>query len=272
MVEVHNLSFQYSKQRTLFGNLSLELPAGSITGLLGKNGAGKTTLLKLLTGLVHPQSGHLKVLERYPRKREVNFLNDVFFVPEEYYLPSVSIGCYLEANSSFYPGFDKERMQIILDDFELSAQDNISKLSYGQKKKFLISFALATRCRFLVLDEPTNGLDIPSKSLFRKIIAGHLDETQLVLISTHQVKDVENLLDQVIILDEGKVVFQEDLLKISAGFAFLTTPSLDRNDIIYSESIPGGYKVIVANEGLETAVDMELLFNAVTSGKKLTRN
>jgi ABC-2 type transport system ATP-binding protein len=196
-------------------------------------------------------------------------LNNVFLVPEEFYFPSVSIDDYQKAYSPFYPRFDSEMLNRTLKEFELEKSSNLRRLSHGQKKKFLIAFALSTRCGLLILDEPTNGLDIPSKLLFRKILAGSLDETQLVIISTHQVKDVENLIDKIIILDEGRIIFQQTIAEISEKVNFVFSTSDDVNGSIYSEAIPGGYRSVTANGSSETEVDIELLFNAVTKGNKI---
>jgi len=269
MIQIKDLYFAYSRQQALFDSLSVHLEAGSITGLLGKNGAGKTSLLKLITGLLHPQSGEISVLDCNPRKREVSLLNDIFLVPEEFYFPANTITDYTKAYAPFYPKFDHAMLDRILTDFELSSKSNLQRLSQGQKKKFLIAFALSTRCRILVLDEPTNGLDIPSKSLFRKILAGSLDENQLVVISTHQVKDVENLIDKIIILDNGKVIFNQTMADISRKVCFLSGTSEDVEEAIYSEAVPGGYRLMMPNGHAETEVDIELLFNAITNGKKI---
>jgi ABC-2 type transport system ATP-binding protein len=269
MIQIKDLHFAYPRQQALFDGLSAHLKAGSITGLLGKNGAGKTSLLKLLTGLLHPTSGNMSVFGYTPRKREVPMLNDIFLVPEEFYFPSISISDYCKAYAPFYPKFDREMMDRILVEFELHAERYLHKLSHGQKKKFLIAFALATRCRLLVLDEPTNGLDIPSKALFRKILAGSLDEDQLVIISTHQVKDVENLIDKIIVLDNGRVIFQQTIAEISQKVSFISETSANVEGVIYSEAVPGGYRLMVPNGEVQTEVDIELLFNAVTNGKKI---
>jgi ABC-2 type transport system ATP-binding protein len=196
-------------------------------------------------------------------------LNDVFLVPEEFYFPGISIRDYQKAYAPFYPKFDNDMMDRILVEFELSTESNLQRLSHGQKKKFLIAFALSTRCRLLVLDEPTNGLDIPSKSLFRKILAGSFVEDQLVVISTHQVKDVENLIDKIIILDNGKVIFQQTIGEISQKVCFVSGTSSDVEGAIYSEAVPGGYRLMMPNGHAETEVDIELLFNAITKGKKI---
>jgi ABC-2 type transport system ATP-binding protein len=160
-------------------------------------------------------------------------------------------------------------MSRLLHDFELPDDQLIDKVSYGQRKKFLISFALATKCRLLILDEPTNGLDIPSKAIFRKVMAGALDEDQLVLISTHQVKDIEALIDRIIILDGGKLILEKDMLEISSELQFDSRHTLEEEHILYSETVPGGYKVIMPQINGNSAVDIELLFNAVTTGNKI---
>jgi ABC-2 type transport system ATP-binding protein len=269
MIDVNDLHFSYKAGQVLFNGLTMKLQTGSITGLLGKNGAGKTTLLKLLAGSLQPCQGEITVIGHKPRKREVTFLRDVYFVTEDFRLPSVTIENYMKAFSPFYPTFDNAMMYTTLKQFGLDPNDYIQVLSHGQKKKFLIAFALSTRCRLLIFDEPTNGLDIPSKSLFRKILAGSLDENQLVIISTHQVRDVENLIDTIIILDEGKVIFQEAISTISGKVCFMSGTSGDLDQALYSEAVPGGYKLILPNDNTETEVDIELLFNAITSGKQI---
>jgi ABC-2 type transport system ATP-binding protein len=272
MIKINDLSFGYGKTIPLFENLSFELLPGSIAGLLGKNGAGKTTLLKLIAGTLFPQRGQVEVFGHYPRQRQPSFLSDVFFVGEEFHLPSITLKNFLRANASFYPQFDRALMARLLEAFELSAEASLDRISYGQKKKFLISFALATRCRLLLLDEPTNGLDIPSKAIFRKVMAGALGEGQLVLISTHQVKDVETLIDRIIILDGGKVILEKDMLQISSELQFSNSHTLEGEDVLYSEMIPGGYKIITPQRNGNSSVDIELLFNAVTKGKQIFRS
>jgi ABC-2 type transport system ATP-binding protein len=266
MVIINDLKFNYAKkQQPLFQGLNCELPAGSIVGLLGKNGAGKTTLLKLMIGLLRPTEGAVSIMGLKPSKRQPSLLQDIYFLPEEFYHPSVSIKNYVKANSGFYPRFDEAFLKRLIIDFELPEQKSLNQLSYGQKKKFLISFALSTRCRLLVLDEPTNGLDIPSKGIFRKVMAGSLDDDQLVIISTHQVRDVENLIDRVLMLENGKFIMQKNIYEISSKLHFATTTSTDGKNILYREMVPGGYKVITPHNGGDSPVDIELLFNAISN-------
>lgn len=269
MISINNLGFSYGKKQTpLFHNLDCELQAGSIAGLLGKNGAGKTTLIKLMIGLLFPTNGDVRIMGQDPSQRDPSMLENIYFLPEEFYIPGISINNYIKANAGFYPRFDSDLLKRLVSAFELPETKSLQKLSYGQKKKFLISFALSTKCRLLVLDEPTNGLDIPSKSIFRKVLAGSLDEDQLVIISTHQVRDVENLIDRLLMLENGKFIIQKDLLDISSKLNFTTASSPTGENILYSEMVPGGYRVITPSTNGSSSVDIELLFNAISSGNE----
>lgn len=267
MVIIKNLKFAYSqKQRPLFQNLDCELQSGSIVGLLGKNGAGKTSLLKLMIGLLRPTDGLVQVLDHRPWDRSPSLLRDIYFLPEEFHHPAVSIRRFVNANCGFYPRFDHALLERLIGDFELPKDKKLTQLSYGQKKKFLISFALSSKCRLLVLDEPTNGLDIPSKAIFRRVMAGSLDDDQLVIISTHQVRDVENLIDRVIMLEKGKFIMQKNMYEIASQLRFTTATSTEGEDVLYQEVIPGGYKIITPQTDGNSPVDIELLFNAISHG------
>ena len=265
MINIQQLTFQYKKQDPLFTDLSFQQGNGSITGLLGKNGAGKSTLLKLISGLLKPQTGTIQINGYKPFDRFPDFLADIYMVSEEFSFPSITIGLYIKANAPLYPKFDYQKMNNILQEFELDPKKNLNGLSHGQRKKFLIAFALSTNCSLLILDEPTNGLDIPSKSLFRKILVSSVSEEQLVLISTHQVKDIETIIDKIVVLDEGKIVYNESVFDISQQWQFKTVASLSGMETpIYQEKCLGGHRIITESNQLEeTEIDIELLFNAI---------
>ena len=269
MIEIKNLTFHYGRQNRLFTDFSLSLEKGKIIGLLGKNGAGKTTLLKLIAGLLPPQQGILTVNGYQPFRRNPHFLEDVYMIPEEFSLPSTTIEGYLKAISPLYRSFDRNKLAGIFEHFELKTTDHLHRLSHGQRKKFLIAFALASNCRLLIFDEPTNGLDIPSKSLFRKVMVGSITDGQMVLISTHQVKDIDTIIDEVVVVDEGVMIFRETCPAISQKYCFETVPDIDRLDDVYHwEKSPMGYRVIrPSGGGRETAIDLELLFNAIINHK-----
>ncbi|MDR2628058.1 MAG: ABC transporter ATP-binding protein [Dysgonamonadaceae bacterium] len=269
MIEIEELSFHYKKRKPLFDDFSLNVEDGRIVGLLGKNGAGKSTLLQLIAGILAPRQGKLNVNGYEPFQRNPDFLKDVYMIPEEFSLPSVAIKTYTKALMPLYPAFDRRKLYDILYEFELDPDDNLNRLSHGQRKKFLIAFALAGNCKLLILDEPTNGLDIPSKSLFRKMLVSSVSDEQLVLISTHQVKDIDTVIDKVVVIDNGAIVFREDVANISRKYLFETSLSIDRpEDVIYQEKSPLGYRIIrPATENNETLIDLELLFNAIVSKK-----
>jgi len=211
MINITNLTFAYPKKRELFSGIDLKIPAGRICGLLGKNGVGKTTLLRLMAGLLFPKSGHCSVENYNPEKRMPSFLQEIYFLPEEFYLPDLTIAQYLKSYAPFYPRFQYDTFLAYLKEFDLLLSEKLNELSHGQKKKALLSFALATDCKLLLLDEPSNGLDIPSKVQFRKLLAGALTEERIIILSTHQVRDLENLIDTVVILDNGRIIFQKTL-------------------------------------------------------------
>ncbi len=266
MVTVQNLNFRYDRKAVL-DQLSLNLNKGSIYGLLGRNGAGKTTLLKLLSGELFPQSGTVSVLDHSPSRRDPCFLSDIFYIPEEFTLPSMNIDRYLGLHAPFYPKFQNGQFQKFLKEFELQEEKtSLAKLSYGQKKKFLLAFGLASGTSLLLLDEPTNGLDIPSKTQFRRTVASALREDQIILISTHQVRDMENLIDPLIILDRGELRMNASLEEFSRKYVIEFQPKGSSGSALYREAVPGG-EVIVrprAEDEEETAIDLEILFNFIT--------
>jgi ABC-2 type transport system ATP-binding protein len=263
MIVSKSISFNYKRKKSLFTELSISVNSG-IVGLLGKNGAGKSTLLKIFAGLLKPKNGELTINGYIPFERDPNYLADVYMVPEEFVLPSVTISYYVKAYKLFYPRFDEEKLNRIFDEFELQKSEYLHKLSHGQRKKFLIAFALASNCKILMLDEPTNGLDIPSKSLFRKILVGSVSEGQLILISTHQVKDVDTILDEIVVIEQGSIAFQKRMEEVGQQYSFQTVPSLNAlENVQYHEKSPMGYRVIVPAIDSESAIDLELLFNAI---------
>ncbi len=267
MIEIKQLAFRYKKQQPLFEGFDLTLNNGSIVGLLGKNGAGKSTLLNLIAGLIPLQKGVLTVCGFQPFHRLPDFLADVYLVPEEFHLPSISIDRYINATAPLYPSFDTDKLDKILAEFELDRTKKLNQLSHGQRKKFLIAFALSSNCKLLILDEPTNGLDIPSKSQFRKIMVGSVSEEQLVLISTHQVKDIDTIIDKVVVVDNGAMLFDQDMTTINQRYYFDTVASLNGlNNVLYHERCTMGYKIVQPVEsGHESLLDLELLFNAIVN-------
>jgi len=267
MIEFKNVVFSYSRKQTLFEDIDLTMNAGNIYGLLGKNGVGKTTLLNLICGLLFPKSGECRVMGYTPQERKVGLLSNLFYVPDEIALPAMKLKDFVRVNKPFYPNFDEKLMQSCLDEFEVSGNENLAKLSHGQKKKVYISFALACQTNLLLMDEPTNGLDIPSKSTFRKLLAGVANEERCIVISTHQVRDLENLIDAVVIMDNSRVLLQGTMEQITEKLVFR---SLEKDEkALYEESgMKGRWGVMENSSGEFSKVDMEMLFNTVIGNKR----
>lgn len=274
MIEIQNLSFGYSRKKLLYKNLTLFLETGTIYGLLGKNGAGKSTLLKNLIGLLFPAKGSITVSTFVPKRRQPSFLRTIYFIPEEVYVPSLTIKGYRNLFALFYPGFDDEKFSVYLNELDVKDEGKLNTLSFGQQKKFIIAFALACNTKVLLLDEPTNGLDIPSKIQFRKLIASVMNEGRTIIISTHQVRDLENLIDRIIIVDSGSLLLNASLADISDKLCFKTVNEIaDTGKVLYSEETLKGISIVQENtEGEESKVNLEQLFNAVTAKPEMIKS
>ncbi len=271
MVTINNLDFFYKKKHSVLKDINLRLNGGRITGLLGKNGVGKSTLLHLIAGLQLPINGQITVMNYKPTQRNVSFLQNIFLLDEE--LPSLplSIAKFVSINSVFYPNFSTENFHNYLNEFEITdTKQRIDKLSFGTRKKVFISFALACNTTLLLMDEPTNGLDIPSKSSLRKLLRLSMTDDKLIIISTHQARDLQNILDSVVILDNERLILNATDEEITKKLCFkIADGNENQDDILYSEdSVAGNQIVKVNNDNEDSNLDIELLFNAVFSDKE----
>ncbi|PPL02194.1 ABC transporter ATP-binding protein [Parapedobacter indicus] len=266
MVRLSDLTFGYKNQPTLFNGLDLQLEAGHIYGLLGKNGVGKTTLLKNMIGLCYPTSGQATLGGVDVTKRRPDLLSQVFFLPEEPFIPDMTAKTFLKTISPFYPNFDRLQFQRYQDDFEVPLERVLTKLSLGQQKKFMVAFGLACRTALLVMDEPTNGLDIPSKVQFRKVLAAAVDDERCVVLSTHQVRDLDSLIDSVVVLHDGQIKLHISLDRLTERIRFGKILGTSNETLLYGEEAFDGVHAILSNpEGIASRPDLELLFNAVIS-------
>jgi len=271
MITLKELSFSYSRKKEVLDRINLEVGSGHICGLLGKNGEGKTTLLNLLSGQIFPDQGSCLVLEETPSERNARFLQRIFLLPEEISMPEVTTIEYIKMYAPFYPTFRDDICKACVESFEINLSDRLSKMSQGQRKKVAITLALAAHTPLLLMDEPTNGLDIPSKATFRRLVASLIDDNQTVIISTHQVRDLESLIDTVLILDQRQILLNKTLNEIGEKLYF--GPLLPEEKALYSEPTPQGTIGVTARDGKEeTAVSLELLFNAaITYPKEIQR-
>ena len=279
MITIKNLDFSY-KNAAVFKNISLDFKEGNVYGLLGENGVGKTTLLKLICGLQQANAGSCTVDEFIPSERNPYFLQNIFFLPEEVITDDTTPEKFVKKLGVFYPRYDHEYFLNLMNELEVDATKKFDALSYGQKKKALLACALSLRTDYLLLDEPTNGLDIPSKAKFRKVILEHSTDAAnkdaashapTIIISTHQVKDVENLIDPIVILDHDEVLLNATFEEISSKLYF-EYGAEKSDDALYSEMMPGGYINVLPNKfEMESKVNVEALFNAVRNNKKKIR-
>ena len=271
MITIDNLGFSYGSQAVL-DHISMTLQDGRIYGLLGENGVGKTTLLTLLAGLKKPRSGFIDTDLHKPYDRQPSFLQDQYYLPDEVYPAAETARHFAKVRGAFWPNFSGDRFLEILKEFEVDPDQKMNKMSAGQLKKTYISFALALGVKHLFLDEPTNGLDIPSKAQFRKAVSKYTSEESVIVISTHQVRDLENIIDPIIILDRRDVLVNATLEEISEKLYFDYGTEL-HPDALYSEQLPGGFiQVLVNTTGEESKVNIEAFFNAVHKNKELVKN
>lgn len=265
MIQINNLDFGYHKTQ-VFQNISLEFKAGTIYGLLGENGVGKTTLLKLICGLLRPQQGTCTIDDLNSFERQPQMLQDVCLLTDEFEVPSarkMSPAKYFKSLLPFYPKADMDTFLSLMVELEVDPNRNFREMSFGQQKKSMIAISMALNTRYLLLDEPTNGLDIPSKSGFRSILSKRINEDSTIIISTHQVKDVENLIDPIIILTQDAVLLNATTQRITEKLTF-SYDSSAKLEALFSEPRPGGcLNVCINTDGSESEVDIEALFNTV---------
>lgn len=263
-IEFQQVSFAYPG-KILFKDLDLMLGSGNIYGLLGLNGAGKSTLLYLLSGLLHPTEGSVNAFGFNPAERDPAYLRDIFVLPEELHLPRLTAVQYLKNQAGFYPRFSHRHFERCMSEFDLPDDKPLTELSHGQKKKFYLSFGLACQSSILIMDEPTNGLDVPSKGLFRRLVAEFATDDRIFIISTHQLRDVESLIDPLLILHNGRILLQASIEQLSTAINMEQVASLPAGDtsILYTEPTVGGHWVVRAEANPSSHIDLEVLFNAV---------
>ena len=271
MIDIKNFSFSYTKTQ-VFDNINLQFQKGAIYGLLGENGVGKTTLLKAISGLLKPTAGSCTVDEQVSFDRQPEFLQNIFLLPDEVPLPdSATPEKFFNDLAPFYPKQSGEMLQHLAGELKVDISRKFKEMSFGQQKKSLLACAMALNTDYLLLDEPTNGLDIPSKADFRRILSERVGEEQTIIISTHQVKDVENLIDPIIIISNNSVLLDASVEKITDKLYF-EYGGQQRPNALYSEMMPGGYLNVLVNNGMgESQLNIEGLFNAVLRNQSTIR-
>lgn len=262
MVDICNLSFYHNKNQLIFDDVSLKIDTG-IYGLLGENGVGKTTLLHLIAGLLFPKVGHVSLRGYTPGLRRPDDICNLSFLPTEFAMPTESIYTFAKCHSPFYPTFSHDDFVVNLHELGIDGAQKLSGYSYGQQKKAMIAYLLALNTPITLLDEPTNGLDITSKEMLKKIIARTASDDKCLLISTHAMHDFENLLDHVIVLGNQKVLLNSSMEEVASRLFFTCTDSLP-DDYLYTRQTMQGYVSVLENkEEIESTPDLELLYQVV---------
>ena len=270
MITIKDLGFSYGDKAVL-KNITMTLEEGRIYGLLGENGVGKTTLLTLLCGLKAVKAGSIDTDGHNPYDREPSFLADQYYLSDEVAAMNMTALDYAKNYGKFWDGFDMDKFVEVMGVFENDPAQKMNKMSFGQLKKTYISFALACNTKYLFMDEPTNGLDIPSKAQFRKAVTKYTREDSVILISTHQVRDLENVIDPIIILDKRNVLLNASIEEISEKLYFDYGSEIQEG-ALYSELTPGGCIQVFPNSaGKESKVNIEALFNTAHQHKGLIK-
>lgn len=271
MNEIKNLKFSYG-QNTVLDNISLALEPGRIYGLLGENGVGKTTLLTLLCGLKKPQEGSIVINGMDPYDRQPQLLEDQYYLPDEVAPVNEIASSWAKRTGAFWPKFNMDSFTELMNIFEVDPEKKMSKMSAGQLKKTYVAFALSCGARYIYMDEPTNALDIPGKAQFRSAIMKYTSEDSTIVISTHQVRDLENIIDPIVILDKNAVLLNASLEEISSKLYFDYGTQL-HTESLYTEQLPGGFIQVYPNsEGVDSKVSVEALFNAAHKNKEFITN
>lgn len=270
MIEIKDLAFSYGKTPVL-KSITTTLEEGRIYGLLGENGVGKTTLLTLLCGLKKVCSGSISTDGENPFDRTPTLLQNQFYLPDEVLPVAMKAECFAKERGAFWPNYDHSKFLEIMKEFENDPSKKMNQMSAGQLKKTYISLALACGCKYIFMDEPTNGLDIPSKTQFRSAIMKYTSENSTIVISTHQVRDLENIIDPIIILDRQDVLLNASVEEITSRLFFDYGTQL-HPESLYSEQLPGGFIQVYPNTtGEDSKINVEALFNAVHKNKELIK-
>lgn len=270
MIEIKDLAFSYGKTPIL-KSITTTLEEGRIYGLLGENGVGKTTLLTLLCGLKKVCSGSITTDGENPFDRTPTLLQNQFYLPDEVLPVAMKAECFAKERGAFWPDYDHSKFLEIMKEFENDPAKKMNQMSAGQLKKTYISLALACGCKYIFMDEPTNGLDIPSKTQFRSAIMKYTSDDSTIVISTHQVRDLENIIDPIIILVHQDVLLNASVEEITSKLYFDYGTQL-HPESLYSEQLPGGFIQVYPNTtGEDSKINVEALFNAVHKNKELIK-
>lgn len=211
LLEYKDVNKSFGNKRVL-NNINLKIDSGKIVGLLGKNGSGKSTLFKLANDLLTVTSGEILIdgnCVSVESKKVVSYL------PERSYLdPSIKVSEALNIFETFYEDFDRHKAEELLIDLKLDKDMLLSKMSKGMREKVQLVLVMSRRAKLYILDEPLGGVDPASRDYILKTILKSFDKEATLLISTHMIADIENILDEVVFIDDGQIIIHEDAQKL----------------------------------------------------------
>jgi ABC-2 type transport system ATP-binding protein len=265
-IRVADLKFAYGKN-VVFNGFSHDFAPGSKTAIMGPTGVEKSTLIKLLCGLLTTKHGTIEIDGCSPVGRKPSYLSKIYYVPEDFLEPDIKVKDFVNNVKPFYPNFDAELLASLFKELEVDVNRNFTTLSLGQRKRAILAIALAMKTDYLFLDEPTNGLDIPTKALFRKMVAAAMDDKRTIIISTHQVKDVEGLLNHIMMLDKRAVLLDKSVSDIQREYRFEVSASAPADALYVEPGLGGCCSISPNNTGEESIINIELLFNYINYKK-----
>ena len=203
LLECKNLCKSYDEKQVL-KDVNLKIPKGKIIGLLGKNGTGKTTLIKLINDLLTPTSGEILINGKKPGVESKKIIS---YLPEKTYIDrEMKVKDAIKYFEEFYDNFDSEKAKKLLKDLDLDVNSKISKMSKGMQEKLQLILVMSRNAELYILDEPLGGVDPATRDYILDTILSNFSEGASVIISTHLISDVERILDEVIFVDQGKIV------------------------------------------------------------------
>lgn len=264
--QIFEHSADYDSSEIVLKDLNLKFEPGKVYGLIGRNGAGKTTLLNCISGLIWKNAIKKVFIDGKPMSNgNPSILSKIFYVTDAAPLLHVRVNKYAKKLSLFYPDFSMECFNECVEMFQLNYGEYIDNLSLGQKKMAFLSYAFASNASHIILDEPTNGLDITSMRTLRKLIASNMTDDKTIIISTHHINEISSLLDHIIILNNKKVVFDHSVMETGRALSFVESDKeTDNNNALYSMTSAYGNRIILPNtSGIDSEIDYELLFEAV---------
>ncbi len=211
LLEIKNLSKSFDKKEIL-KNINISISSGKVVGLLGKNGAGKSTLIKLINDLLTPTEGEILVKGK---KIGVESKEIISYLPERTYLnKQMRVSEVINYFEDFYDNFDSKKAKKLLKDLDLDINEKLSKMSKGMQEKVQLVLVMSRKADLYILDEPLGGVDPATRDYILDTILSNFNENASVIISTHLISDIERILDEVVFIDKGKVILQDDADKL----------------------------------------------------------